>query len=265
MRKGLCQGVRRSNGYRTGTRLATMVSVGMRIQQAGATTAPVVVLLHGSGRAGRMWDPALGGLSAQWHVLAPDLPGFGRSGGPFTVAGAAQAVRDTIAVQTAPVHLCGLSLGGVIAIRAAAQLGSQVASLVVTGTPVVPGRDLPAALRRFRQLPGPLLPLFSDVGGRREWLRMLDELERTDLRDYLPQVTASALVVCGSRDWRAMPAACELAGGLPDGRLWIAPHQGHSWPATSPELFCRVVTDFIGTVTGAAGGAPGELAGAGRG
>jgi pimeloyl-ACP methyl ester carboxylesterase len=109
-----------------------------------------------------------------------------------------------------------------------------------------------------------LLPLFSDVSGRREWLHMLDELERTDLRGYLPQVTAPALVVCGSRDWRAMPAACELAGGLPDGRLWIAPHQGHSWPATSPELFCRVVTDFIGTVTAAPGGAPGELAGAGR-
>ena len=111
----------------------------MRIQQAGAATAPVVVLLHGSGRAGRMWGPALGGLSGGWHVLAPDLPGFGRSEGPFTVAGAVQAVRDTIAVQTAPVHLCGLSLGGVIAIRVAAQLGSQVASLVVTGTPVVPG------------------------------------------------------------------------------------------------------------------------------
>ena len=42
------------------------------------------------------------------------------------------------------------------------------------------------------------------------------------------------------------------------------PHQGHSWPATSPELFCKVVTEFIGTVSGAAGGAPGELAGAGR-
>src|SRR5262249_34043589 len=83
------------------------------------------------------------------------------------------------------------------------------------GTPVVPGRALPAALRRFRRLPAPLLPLFSDVTGRAEWLRMLDELERTDLRGYLPEVTAPALVVCGSRDWRAMPAACELAGGLP--------------------------------------------------
>ena len=51
----------------------------MRIQQAGATTAPVLVLLHGSGRASRMWDPALARLSADWHVLAPDLPGFGRS------------------------------------------------------------------------------------------------------------------------------------------------------------------------------------------
>lgn len=231
----------------------------MRIRQAGPTTAPVVVLLHGSGRAGRMWEPALAGLSGEWHVLAPDLPGFGRSGGPFTVAGAAQAVGDIIAVQTAPVHLCGVSLGGVVAIRAAAQLGSRVAGLMVTGTPVVPARDLPAALRRFRRLPGPLLSLFSDVGGRGEWLRMLDELEGTDLRRFLPQVTARALVVCGSRDWRAMPAACELAGGLPGGRLWIAPHQGHSWPSTSPELFRRVFTGFI-----AAAAAPGELAGAGR-
>ncbi len=205
----------------------------VRIEQAGAATAPVVVLLHGSGRAGRMWGPALADLSAGWHVLAPDLPGFGRSEGPFTIAGAAQAVRDVIAVQTAPVHLCGLSLGGVVAIRAAAQLGAQVASLVVTGTPVVPGRDLPTALRRFRRLPGPLLPLFSDVRGRREWLRI--------------------------RDWRAMPAACELAGGLPGGRLWVAPHQGHSWPSTSPELFSKVVAGFIGTA-----GAPGELAGAAR-
>ena len=236
-----------------------MVPVGMHIQQAGATTAPMVVLLHGSGRAGRMWGPALAGLSAGCHVLAPDLPGFGRSAGPFTITGAAQAVRDVIAVQTAPVHLCGLSLGGVVAVRAAAQLGSQVASLVLTGTPLVPGRDLPAALRRFRRLPGPLLPLFSDVGGRREWLRMLDELERTDLRGFLPQITAPALVICGSRDWHAMPAACELAGGLPGGRLWIAPHQGHSWPSTSPELFSKVVAGFIGTAA-----APGELAGAAR-
>ena len=215
----------------------------MRIQQAGATTAPVLVLLHGSGRAGRMWDPALTGLSADWHVLAPDLPGFGRSEGPFTVAGATRAVCGMIAVQTAPVHLRG---------------GAQVASLVVTGTPVLPRRDLPAALRRFRRLPAPLLPLFSDVTGRADWLRMLDELAHTDLRGCLPQVTAPALVVCGSRDWRAMPAACELAGGLPEGRLWIAPHQGHSWPSASPELFSKVVTGFIA----ATAGTPGELAGA---
>jgi len=236
------------------------MTVRMRIRQAGATTAPVVVLLHGSGRASRMWDPALADLSAEWHVLAPDLPGFGRSEGPFTIGGAAQAVCGMIAVQTAPVHLCGLSLGGVIAVRAAAQLGSQVASLVLTGTPVVPSRDLPAALRRFRRLPAPLLPLFSDVTGRAEWLRMLDELEHTDLRGYLPQVTAPVLVACGSRDWRAMPAACELAGGVPGGRLWIAPHQGHSWPSTSPELFSKVVTGFIGAIAGA----PAELAGAAR-
>jgi 3-oxoadipate enol-lactonase len=217
----------------------------MYVRQAGDATARAIVLLHGSGRASRMWQPVLRDLSAGWHVLAPDLPGFGRSTGPFTVSGAAQLVGEMAAVQTAPVHLCGLSLGGLIALRVAARLGPQVASLTITGTPVVPRRDFPAALRRFRRLPGPLLPLFSDVAGRREWLRMIDELEATDVRDYLPLVTAPALVVCGSRDWRAVPAACELAKGIPAGRVWVAPHQGHNWPVISPNLFSKVVTDFI--------------------
>jgi hypothetical protein len=37
--------------------------------------------------------------------------------------------------------------------------------------------------------------------------------------------------------------------------LWIAPHQGHTWPSASPELFSKVVTGFIA----ATAGAPGEL------
>jgi 3-oxoadipate enol-lactonase len=217
----------------------------MHVRQAGDATARAIVLLHGSGRASRMWQPVLRDLQAGWHVLAPDLPGFGRSTGPFTISGAAQLVGEMAAVQTAPVHLCGLSLGGLIALRVAARLGPQVASLTITGTPMVPRRDFPAALRRFRRLPGPLLPLFSDVAGRREWLRMIDELEATDVRDYLPLITAPALVVCGSRDWRAVPAACELAKGIPAGRVWVAPHQGHNWPVISPNLFSKVVTDFI--------------------
>ncbi len=217
----------------------------MHVRQAGDVTARVIVLLHGSGRASRMWEPVLRNLSADWHVLAPDLPGFGRSAGPFTVSGAAHTVAEIAAVQTAPVHLCGVSLGGLIAVRVAALLGTQAASLTVTGTPVVPRRDFPAVLRRYRRLPRALLPMFSDVTGRRDWLRMLDELEATDLRDYLPLVTAPALVVCGSRDWRAVPAACELAKGIPAGRVWVAPHQGHNWPMTSPELFTKVLTGFI--------------------
>jgi 3-oxoadipate enol-lactonase len=224
---------------------ARIEGVTIHVRQAGDVTSRALVLLHGSGRASRMWGQVLEDLSAEWHVLAPDLPGFGQSQGPFTVAGAAHAISEIAAVQTAPVHLCGMSLGGVIAVRAAAELGHQVASLTVTGTPVVPRRDAPSALHRYRSLPGPLLRMFSDVAGRRDWLRILDELEATDLRDYLPLVTAPTLVVCGSRDWRAVPAACELAKGIPGGRVRIAPHQGENWPATAPGLFSRIVTEFI--------------------
>ena len=66
----------------------------MHVRQSGTVTERAIVLLHGSGRASRMWQPVMRDLSAGWHVLAPDLPGFGRSTGPFTVSGAAQAVAE---------------------------------------------------------------------------------------------------------------------------------------------------------------------------
>jgi 3-oxoadipate enol-lactonase len=173
------------------------------------------------------------------------LPGFGRSPGPFTVAGAAEAIGEIIVSQPQPVHLCGLSLGGIVAVRLSALVPSRVAGLILTGTPVAPARDFPAALRMYRHLPGPLLRTFSDVRGRREWLQMISELRSADLRGYLPRITARTLVICGSRDRRGLPAARELAGGIAGGRLWIAPYQAHSWPKASPRLFGEVVTGFV--------------------
>ena len=72
-------------------------------------------------------------------------------------------------------------------------------------------------------------------------------------RDPQPACRKAAREFAGGRH------RAPVAGGVPGGRLWIAPHQGHSWPSTSPELFSKVVAGFI-----AATAARGELAGAGR-
>jgi pimeloyl-ACP methyl ester carboxylesterase len=48
-------------------------------REAGAREAPALLLLHGFPTAGHMFRDLIPLLSDRYHVIAPDLPGFGRS------------------------------------------------------------------------------------------------------------------------------------------------------------------------------------------
>src|SRR5260370_27503212 len=51
-------------------------------REAGRVDAPTLVLLHGFPSAGHMFREMIADLSDRFHVVAPDLPGFGQSDMP---------------------------------------------------------------------------------------------------------------------------------------------------------------------------------------
>jgi pimeloyl-ACP methyl ester carboxylesterase len=51
-------------------------------REAGPTSAPSVVLLHGFPTSSRMYRNLIPALARHYHVIAPDYPGFGQSGTP---------------------------------------------------------------------------------------------------------------------------------------------------------------------------------------
>src|ERR1700682_1215554 len=51
-------------------------------REAGTANAPTLLLLHGFPSSSRMFEPLLARLSGQFHLLAPDYPGFGHSDAP---------------------------------------------------------------------------------------------------------------------------------------------------------------------------------------
>ncbi|WP_422117281.1 alpha/beta fold hydrolase [Brachybacterium sp. UNK5269] len=116
-----------------------------------------VVLVHGTRTSHSQWDRQLPALRAAGHrVLTPDLPGHGsRRERPFTLIEAVTTIRAAVGAAAAgsPVHLVGSSLGGMLAIRAAALLGDEaerpLGSLTVCGGAVQP---TPAAARAYGRL-----------------------------------------------------------------------------------------------------------------
>src|SRR5258705_880544 len=55
-------------------------------REAGRPDAPTLLLLHGFPSSSRMYEPLLTRLSAHYHLVAPDYPGFGHSDAPGATA-----------------------------------------------------------------------------------------------------------------------------------------------------------------------------------
>lgn len=94
------------------------------------------VCVHGTGASSRAWDVVAPRLARHGRVLAPDLPGFGRSpaaGRRLTTTGAQQALDGVLrALAGAPVVLVGASLGGAVAARQAWTRPDSVRALVLS-------------------------------------------------------------------------------------------------------------------------------------
>jgi pimeloyl-ACP methyl ester carboxylesterase len=98
--------------------------------------ARAVVLVHGNGDEADSWRHVFQPLSATYRVLAPDLPGFGRSAprGDGSVKALAQSLEAFLdAVRLERVHLVGSSLGAVVCATLCATHPERVSSLTLGG------------------------------------------------------------------------------------------------------------------------------------
>jgi len=110
--------------------------------RAGAEgTGPTYLLLHPMGTGAWSWMDVIGQLSGKGQVIAPDLPGSGRSrplrrGGGDAFA-AARFVKDfTVALGIERVAVHGHSLGGLVGALFAAHVPDRVERLVLTSAPL---------------------------------------------------------------------------------------------------------------------------------
>jgi 3-oxoadipate enol-lactonase len=237
------------------------------VLELGDPRAPTLVLLHGAGLAHRMWQPQMVAFAEHYHVLAPDLPGFGDAiaEGPFTFARAVARIADLVAGAGAGerVHVCGLSLGAMVALQFALDAPSRVASLVVCAGQLRPFRrlmDLQMALLRAlpesavasgtgvpRQLPELAAAARQDMNalGKAGVLGVMREAARFDVRERVAEINVPALVLCGAKDRANLPAARRIAAGLPRGELRVLPAAGHLCNLDQPVLFATTVLEFL--------------------
>ncbi len=121
------------------------------------------LFVHGLGGNSSNWTDIMWLLSDDVHAVAPDLPGFGRSGpaasGVYSPQGQADFLAEFVERTFAePVHLFGNSMGGAISLQLAGRHPELVRSLTLV-SPALP--DL-MPMRTNIQLPIIALPGVGD-------------------------------------------------------------------------------------------------------
>lgn len=132
-----------------------------RLDLAGVSTSlleggegPPMVLLHGQGGFAEIMGGLIANLVGQYRVIAPDLPGLGRSeirGGALDGPGMVKWLGELVAktCDQAPIVI-GASMGGSIGARFAVERGNEISKLVLVDS---------GSLGRFRPPPSLLFAL----------------------------------------------------------------------------------------------------------
>ena len=114
-------------------REATAGSVKTAYLSAGS--GPPVVCLHGGGAGAITWYPSISALAEHFHVIAPDIVGYGESDKPDAAYDRpyfAAWLRDFfLALGIPKAHVVGLSLGGAISLQLSLENSEMVEKLVL--------------------------------------------------------------------------------------------------------------------------------------
>jgi 3-oxoadipate enol-lactonase len=243
----------------------------------GAGGVPLL-FLHGVGSDRTAWNDQLGTFGEDRLAIAIDMPGYGDSepghsevDGREDFARCALAVLDALGTERA--HVCGLSLGGVIALKIAALAPQRVASLVLADSfarhaegPAILQRSLEgaaalgmnglAASRADALLAQPAEPgvrrTVVDTMSRIDpaaYARAAEAVWLADQRREAAAVSCPALILYGSHD-RITPAALseELKELIPHAGLIEIAAAGHLPNLEQPAIFNRVLAAFLADV-----------------
>jgi 3-oxoadipate enol-lactonase len=246
------------------------------VEEVGGGDRLPIVFLHGVGSDKSVWAPQLAHFGKERRALAFDYPGYGESEFVESAtrddyAASMFAALDALGIDRA--HICGLSLGGVVALAMHASAPCRIASLIIADsfaahpdgqgiydrsvaasqsmsmremaearTAVLLGSAATDELRReVIDTMAAIDPPAFRLGAAAVWL--------AEQRQRAVDVVAPTLILVGDEDRITPPALSYEVGRLiADSRVEIISAAGHLANAEQPGTFNDAIDRFLAEV-----------------
>jgi 4,5:9,10-diseco-3-hydroxy-5,9,17-trioxoandrosta-1(10),2-diene-4-oate hydrolase len=236
-----------------------------------------VICLHGAGAGAVTWYPSIGPISKSFHVVAPDIVGYGESDKP-------NAAYDRpyfsnwlkgflIEMKIPKAHIIGLSQGGAIALQFAIDNPKMVDKLVLVDSAGLGAKvsfwpfvgmlwmnSFPSSMANRFNSPYILhkpenrdpnhglysVAVIKYAGGKNAFKQGRGSAVSKIPEELLQQIKNETLIVWGKDDKLFSAEYCEIAAKIiPNAKFHSIQNAGHLPLMDQPEIFNKILIDFL--------------------
>lgn len=200
------------------------------------------IFIHGLGQTPDSWDKTISQLPDSEQILCPNLAEIIRDK-EVNYNNLYNAFSEICNKIEEPIDLCGLSLGGVLALNYAIDYPSKVNSLVL----IAAQYKMPQNLLRFQNILFRFMPksMFQQMGfGKADFIHLCKTMMVLDFSSSLQTVSCPTLIIYGEKDTANQKASVELATLLENAKLHVVEGSGHEINIDAPDKLAELLQAF---------------------
>ena len=199
-----------------------------------------IIFLHGLGQNPSSWNETLSFLPQCIKAYCPDLLHLCEDKTYEKIYLAFEKYVDDF---SDPIHLCGISLGAVLALHYTLDHADKVSSLVL----IAPQYKMPKLLLRFQNIVFRFMPdsLISKDGiAKQDIIQLTNSMRFLDFEQELKNVMCSTLIICGQKDTANIKAAMKMANLISNAKLYLIDNAGHEINVFASKKLAKAMSLF---------------------
>lgn len=200
------------------------------------------ILIHGSGHKADSWNKVITYMNNDKDILCPDLSAI-LNGKEASYNNLYSSFAEYCNKVKGKIDLCGLSLGGILALNYAIDYPNNVEKLVLIGTPY----KVPKVMFSIQNVIFKFLSkkIFETMAfNKKDTFILGNTMKKLDFSNRVQNVKCPTLVICGEKDSANIKSAHYLAENIKNAKLEIIRNTGHIINEENPEGLAMLLTGF---------------------
>lgn len=200
------------------------------------------IFIHGTGHKSTSWNETISHLKDDNEILCPELS---------SLLGGKEAIYDNLYAsfreycnqKDGQLNLCGISLGGILALHYTLEFPEKVNSLVLIGTP----HKIPKVMLGIQNMVFRVFPesTFENMAfAKKDTLILSNSMKALDFRGSINRIKCPTLLICGEKDSANRKSAHYFRKNIPNAELKMIEDAGHVVNEENPQALAQALNEF---------------------